>query len=227
VPPTDEQKTILENLFFQYSTCVLHQLTANLCYTSLGNYYHVTFGPRFEYDYKINPRWGLKIYTDVQYFCPAKEKRFYIPVKNPADFSDAVRNYSDANLAEQNLLFLSQQITDMLFPKCITTVVSPGFLVNLSAATWFKTKRTNIELGYNFWRQSTEHLRLDCKQPVPYYVGKGIKSGAYQNKIYARFLLKLPERCGGLHVGFYGDYTFQSHNIGKDFTGAVNVEFYY
>jgi len=227
VPPTDEQATLLKNMFFEYSTCVLHQLTANLAYTSLGNYHHVTFGPRFEYNYKIRPHWAVKLYTDIQYFCPAKEPRFYIPVKDPAEFSDAVRDYENVNLAEENLLFLSRQITDFLFPKCITTKVSPGFLVNLSAATWFKTKRTNIELGYNFWRQSTEKITLDCKPAIPYYVCKGVKSGAYQNKLYARFLLKIPERCGGLHIGIYGDYTFQSFNIGKDFTLAVNTEFYY
>lgn len=226
-PPTGEQLEAIQNTLYQYSTCVLHQLTANLCYTSLGNYHHVTIGPRFEYDYKIRPYWGVKIYSDIQYFCPAHEKRFYIPIKNPADFTDAVRDYDNAALAEENLLFLSQQITDFLFPKCIDTKVSPGFLVNLSAATWFKTKRTNIEFGYNFWRQSTEKIHLACKQDRPYYVNRGVKSGAYENKFYARFLVKMPEHCGGLHVGFYGDYTFQSYNIGKDFTAAVNFELYY
>lgn len=214
---------LLQDMFVNYGVCFLHQLTANIAYTSMGNNHHVTFGPRFEYQYKVHPCLQLKLYSDIQYFCPASEKRFYIP-KDRTDTQD----YTSDNPAvvKENLNFISQQLEDFLFPYCVNTLVSPGFLINFSAATVFQTKRTNIEFGYNFWRQSTEHIKLP-HSGICFDVCKGVKAGAYQNSFYARFMLNMPEHCGGLHIGFYGDVAFKSYNIGNQFTLASNIEFYY
>ena len=202
----------------------LDKLTANLTDRPLGNNGHFSISPTLEHHYHWSDHLQFITYAGLEYLFAADEDRFFIVAKNPAAFN---RDYNDTNQANSNLAFLNQQAINTFFPTNVPcTTVTPGIIVKVSTGFCYEGYNCYSMVGYDFWWQAREKLKLNQTVP-PLVLWKGIKPSAHQNKIFGYIGGKLHIWDYDVRLGLRGDFTVESRGIGKDFTIAldINVDF--
>lgn len=200
-------------------------LTANLANTSLGNNGHVGIGPFLQHVWYLTPDARLVSNGSVEYQFSAPERRFFIVRVNPYEFAE--RDFNDPNQATSNINFLNRQLINTLFPFVAETRVRPGPLVKFSTALVFDPPNYTIELGYDFWWQGHERVKLKPTHHrlPPLDIARGLKPSAYQNKFFGKIIRYVQTQggCYDWHIGLCSDITFSQKGIGRDFTVAIDL----
>jgi len=167
---------------------VLNWLSAIVLDSPLGNYGHFGLGLFFEPNIKIDEGFSLKAKASAEYLFPALEERFFLTVKNPADFDHEkfLRDRDNEEAAKKDVLFLSEQVIETLFPRLVTAEIAPGFQIQITIAPQFRLNDWNFSIGYDFWYQQKEKVNF-VFSPLAnsFNIPKGTKSKAFQNKIFA------------------------------------------
>lgn len=208
-----------------FGLSVVDKLTANLLDSSLGNNGHVGLGAFFEPHHIIDGGTLMKGRICVEYLLPAKEKRFFIQKKDPADFN---REYdcSTTASAQANVDFLNQQLIQTLIPCVYDTTIWPGVLLKATAqGNWAYAQRWWVAFGADLWFQSKEGFgKIDAPADIRPLLRTDIaqRPHAVQTKVFAWLDYKTEKKdwC----VSLYVDGTWASFGIGKDYTLAVRFE---
>ncbi len=203
---------------------VLDTLTANVADTSLGNNGHFTFAPLAQYEHFFNSCWGIRSQASIQYVAPAHERRFFIKRINPESFE---RDFTNPDLAEDNLAFIQQKIIDTLFPSVFSVKVRPGAIANANVALLCNYNCFEGWAGYDFYWQGEEKLELSQRIRNIFRTDVALNSRGIQHKFFGGIEFNIPYSCGLLYLGLRGDITFSSRGLGKDFTLAFNLAFSY
>lgn len=202
----------------------LDKLTANVADRPLGNNGHFSLSPTLEHHYHFTDCFQLITFASIEYLFAADEQRFFIICKNPAEFN---RDFSDPNEASNNLAFLNQQAINTFFPTdVVCTRVTPGVIIKFSTGITYESYQAYGMLGYDFWWQAAEHLKINIARPL-FNINKGTRPAAHQNKIFGYVGRKMYIYDYDIRLGFRSDLTLESRNIGKDFTVALdlNIDF--
>jgi len=167
----------------------------------------------------------------LEYLCPALDTRFYITKKFSQAFN-AFEPYTTAEGADPaqasvKLAFLNEQLINTLIPKVYQTMIYPGFIFKFTSsidAILGKRKRWQLGLGVDLWWQDRE--RLGKIYATPWQINEirtdiAVKPGAYQNKIFISTNYRGRGDDFDWCLTIYGDYTFISSGIGKDFNLAL------
>lgn len=224
--PERQDLAKVQSLGADFLIGALDQLTANLADTPLGNGGHVGIGPLINYQLRCTRCIDFNLYSAFEYLTPATHARYFIQEKDPAAFN---RNFDDPNRAQENLNFLNEQLINTLYPFIIPVKVRPGTILTIRPSVTITCKRFTFNGGYDFWRQGREKL-LEFKAPNilvrTLKINNGIKPAAAQHKLFGA--LWVPVYCTDTYdllFSIKADVTLASSGIGKEFTGALGIEF--
>jgi len=217
----------IEAISVNFLLSAFDKLSANLLQTSLGNNGHLGLMIFAEKFLHINDRFRVTTRSALEYLCPALDTRFYITKKFRQEFN-AFEPYTTADgaIADQapvKLAFLNEQLINTLIPKVYQTMIYPGFIFKFTTcidSVLGKRKRWKLGVGFDLWWQDRE--RLGKIYATPWQISQirtdiAVKPGAYQNKLF------ISSNYNGRGENFdwcltlYGDGTFLSSGIGKDF----------
>lgn len=219
----------IEAISVNFLLSAFDKLSANLLQTSLGNNGHLGLMIFAEKFLQFNDRFSMTTRSALEYLCPALDTRFYITKKFSQEFN-ALEPYTTSQVPPANpadapfkLAFLNQQLINTLIPKVYQTMIYPGFIFKFTScidSVLGKRKRWKLGLGFDLWWQDRE--RLGTIYATPWQVAEirtdiAVKPGAYQNKIFISTNYEGRGEKFDWCLTLYGDYTFLSSGIGKDF----------
>lgn len=219
-PPKDLAK--IQKIILDFAVAAFDKLPANVLDTGLGNNGH--FGlALFAEKHMCFRRFTFRTRAALEYLFPAHEKRFYITTKNREAFK---RDYDDCTQADENLAFLNEQLIDTVIPKVFSTTIKPGFIFKFSSMISRKFGcNWEFGLGYDLWwldREKLGKIKATPTQLANIQIGKGIKPGAYANKIISSVTYATQEdSCNNWCLTLYADRTFLTDGVGHDFNVAL------
>lgn len=205
----------------------LKQLSAMLLDTPLGNGGHFGIGMFVEPKLKINNGFTLRLYGTFEYLFPAKELRYFLKKKNPSDFNPA--NFDTDIITEdqagQELVFLSQQLVNTLFPSPLNVTVEPGLAFEFTVSPSFTLREWDFMFGYDFWFQQQETFG-DIKAVFPdaFDIKKCIKPSALQNKFFAKVDYNVLKKNYSWAISLSAEQAFLTSGIGEDFTVSASFD---
>lgn len=209
----------------EFGTDALDRIARIAGATTLGGE-HVGVGPVLETRFWANHSLNWYNKFRLHYLLPSTAIRFFRVTKNANDFD---RDYDNADLATENLDFLSEQLVNTLFPPAVFTRVSPGTIIEFTTAAHFDCNHIHAELGYDFWYQGAEMISLADPRntPTQYDQTIGEKFSAKQHKVFGKVFWDKIWRCRDWRIGLTGDLTFSSVGIGKDWTLGIDIALRY
>lgn len=211
----------------QLLLAALDKLSANLLQPTLGNNGHVGVGIFGDTTVEATSRLSLRTRAALEYLLPASEQRFYLKKKSRAEFESF--NTDTPENCQAEIAFLQQQFINTLFPSIFNTTVFPGFIFKFNTLlTADMTSRWKFNLGYDLWWQQGEGLGKVSSGNIPRFALRpdiSTKSDAFQNKIFGSIVYSKKGDIYDWCLSMYGDRTFLSSTIGKDFTLGMRFEF--
>ena len=216
----------------------LDQLSHNLLDTSLGYGKHLGLGVSYNtmarLSYLVKRPWAhhikLRSRMILQYYLPATEIRSFVEHKNPEDYSsanfDLDRVADDPVYAQERLDFINQKFIQELYPFKLRTTVFPGFIFQSTSGYYFDYNRWKVQLVSDFWAKTQESFGSICITPgtPPLEVWAAKRPGACQSRIGGLVAYSIPGVSNTWTISLYGDKTYWSTGIGKDFNIVFNVE---
>lgn len=212
------------------------RVAANLLDTPLGNGHHFGVG--------AYTRWKLPLrhfvsttFADRMHFagrsslevqCPSSEKIFYINKIDEQAFDD--RNFNDldnAEVAADNLQFLTEQVVERLFLRAFDTRVIPGVIFRWSSGIYYKGQQWGFNVGPDFWLQSKSHIsKIYAPGNVQRVIDipKAKSPIAYQGKIFGGIVLKHKSDRSTWFFSFNADASLFERGLNQDFTLSFNFE---
>jgi hypothetical protein len=236
------QDDVVEQQMLEFLLNALDHLSAHLLDTTMGNGGHfgigISFRTKSPLEYFIRRPWAhrfrMKTRYSIEYLLPARETRYFIQCNNPTDFDK--RDFNNPNQTDCNFAFLSQMITNRLFPYALNTTVYPNLVCRSTTRFLYKGSRVALSIGTDTWIVTKEALRnisypfalTSSCTPVCLYrnldIRKATRALAYQGKVFISAMFK---HCGKNNkiwsFCFHADQTFSSSGIGKDFVLAFKV----
>lgn len=199
----------------------LNRLTNIATHTRLGDE-HFGIGLLAESIAKLDDCWSWENRFRLLQFIPGEESRFMRATKNPADF---IRDYTDPNLATQNLNFLSEQFVLFIYPPAVIARVFPGVMIEYSTSLYFDKEWFKWEIGYDYWYQAQEKLSVadHLQAPPNLDCSIAVKNAADQNKFFTQLMFEHSDSCYDWHFALFGDITVSSKGIGKDWTAGFDI----
>lgn len=210
----------LQDYLFDFGVGTLDRLTTVVADNTLGQK-HVSVGPTAELKHTINQHADLLLYLEVDYFFPAIETRFFKQVKTPQEFD---RDYTDSQLALQNLNFLNQQVINTLYPTPVDVRIQPGAVVKATSTLTGNWRSWYTALGFDYWMQSEE--KIGCL-PSEFNLCAGRKPWGYQGKIFARINAERHIEPWSWGVALHGDATIFNSGIGNDWLIGFDFNCYF
>ena len=209
------------------------RLAADLIDVPLGNNRHLGLGvymrgktPLSAY---MNTSFAEKIKLanriSLEFFVPAREKRFYINKIDEAGFAN--RNFKDNDMAAQNVQFLKEQAISRLFLRAFSTRVTPGVIFRWSSGMYYKGETFGFNLGTDFWLQNKAHLSSISASPkalAEIDVPKAKQPVAQQSKIFGAILLKQKTDRATWFFSLNADASLNTKGLGQDYSVALNFE---
>jgi len=209
------------------------RLAADLIDVPLGNNRHLGLGvymrgktPLSAY---MNTSFAEKIKLanriSLEFFVPAREKRFYINKIDEAGFAN--RNFKDNDMAAQNVQFLKEQAISRLFLRAFSTRVTPGVIFRWSSGMYYKGEMFGFNLGTDFWLQNKAHLSSISASPkalAEIDVPKAKQPVAQQSKIFGAILLKQKTDRATWFFSLNADASLNTKGLGQDYSVALNFE---
>lgn len=218
-------KLELAELVTGYGISALDRLTSILGDSSLG-LQHFKGGPVVYTTQPIGKTTSFDMYGELQWSAAHDEMRFFRIKKNKLEF---FRDYSNAELAEENLQFLNQQSTNFLYPTAVKISTKPGVMFHANGALtteWHPLLTTTF--GYDYWTQRKEKLgKISCRVTPggPLDLCAGTQHSAHEGKIFGNVMTKLCELNYDILIVLRGDITVQNKGIGKSFTLGLDFVF--
>lgn len=204
----------------------LDRLSRILLETGLGNNGHVGVGWFCLSDMQVSSKLHFKTRGAIEYLIPAVERRFYIEKKDLAEF-DAIAQDPLAN-CEQSLRFLEKQLINTLFPQGYNTRIWPGLLVKITTALAADMgERSKLTLGYDLWYQQRESLgsiHALAQQVKRLRKSLARTPQAFQSKFFAGWSYAMHGGRFDWSLAFWGDVSFISSGIGRDFNLGLSFE---
>lgn len=224
----DELTGIVKNFGLE----ALHWLSAMLLDTPLGNEGHFGLGFFVEPALKMNEAVTIQSCCSFEYLFPHNEFRFFLSKKNPADFeTEKLRKDAESeSTAKRDVFFLSEQLTETLFPNHYQTNITPGLIVQANIGAKFELRKWIFELGYDFWMQRKEVLNYfdECMDPTKnLQIERGIKPKAIQNKIFGKLSFNKINKWYDWVLSIKAEEALMTKGIGKDFAivGTFEINF--
>lgn len=183
--------------------------------TPMSTFFNTWFAQRLKFANRISLEW----------FLPAREKRFYINKINEAAFAN--HNFQDSNMAAENVQFLKEQAISRLFLRAFESKIVPGVIFRWTSGLYYKGDIFGFNLGTDYWLQNKAHIssigvlrktlhEIDipkAKQPV-----------AQQSKLFGAFLFKIKsDRCT-YFFSVNADASLNTKGLGQDYSIALNFE---
>lgn len=105
-----------------------------------------------------NPNQYLYLYGHVLYGAPRRRIRFYTLDISPDQLLN--RDYENAELADENLAFLTKSIVARLYPVGFMTEINPGFQAHGIASWNYVAPGKKITFGLDTWFKTAESYSL-------------------------------------------------------------------
>lgn len=212
----------LIDTIMNFSVCALDRFLRTCTDTKLGSE-TITIAPRADLVHSVNEKLSLAHMARFTIFLPHDSIRFFRECKTPNNFK---RDWTNEDLAEQNLEFLTTRLINMIYPQKQHVNVKTRFSFEYSVAMQFFLHDVAMEVGYDAWLLSKEKLKFtDCIcNDVPLDLHGGESPHALQQKLFARAMWEHESKCGRLwHIGIAGDWTCSSYGIGKDWSFGLTA----
>lgn len=205
----------------KFTTGALDRLTRIAGDVQLGRT-QVGVGAQFELTLMPDNCLSFSHALRFQYFSSAQEVRFFRRTVG-SEFNRAYDSTDD-------LEFLSERLTNELYPTAKQVKVQPGAMIEYTPSLHFDWDRWQLHLGYNIWHQTQE--RITNLDDNPYDLDKfdinaAISNAATQHKLFAS-ITWTKQYCNHIwHIGLGGDGTFAQSGIGYDWTmiGSIGLTF--
>ncbi len=178
----------------------------------------VTIAPRADLFHPMAHGISLAHMARFTCFVPYKTIRFFRECKTTDTFD---RDWSDSSQSNTNLQFLTTRLINLIYPQMQEVKVDTRFSFEYSLAMQVFLRRTSVELGYDVWFLSPEHLHFACRpvNDTPLDLHRAESPAAMQQKIFGRLMWEHAGNCGRLwHFGLVGDWTATSYGIGHDWS---------
>ena len=216
----------------------LDQVSQNLLDTGLGYGKHLGLGVSYNtmgrLSYIIKRPWAhhikMRSRMILQYYFPAHEIRSFVENKNPADYSednfDLDRVATDPAYAQNRLDFINEKLIQEFYPFKLRTLVCPNIIFQSTSGYYFEANRWKLQLVTDFWAKMQESFGTICIPPgtPPLEIWAAKRPSAYQSRIGGLVAYSMPGVSSSWTISFYGDKTYWSKGIGKDFNVVFNVE---
>jgi len=218
----------------------LDTLSANLIDSELGNNQHPGIGFLMQTKNRLSlffkRPWAhsvkFKNTISLEYLFPKTERRFFLVKTDPneldANLYDADRAEHDPAYTRCWLTLIEETFTNKFYPVALDTLIQPGLLFQWTGNLFFDHGAWHFQLGTDWWVQTPASLEavdvpqnigapcIDLKRADPHY--------AFQSKVCGGIFYTLQRPTSEWNISLYGDYTFWSKGIGKDFMLALNFE---
>jgi len=213
---------------------ILDHLSANIMEMPLGNGGHLGIGGGFSFYSLLSrfvPRpWAERIdirgFLSLEYLLPAMETRFFGEVNDSRIFDD--ERFKDESRAQENLIFLEEQLVAKLFPFATEVKVHPGVIFRYSSRWCHERENWGIQLGSDYWIRSREgfsdivindknlndRLKIECAR----------RPRAFQAKILGSLFWKRRKNNKNWIISLTGETTTWNKGIGGDFTVSLDFE---
>lgn len=191
--------------------------------SQMGNDGHFGLGCFIEPKIKVNEGVTLRTLASVEYFFPAKEKRYFLRIKNPADFP-TFADTKNEQLATAAVNFLDQQVVETFFPPLFTTYVTPGFIAQFTIGPKFRLREWDFAFGYDFYYQHKEKINYIQGNSTNLYVSKGARSKAFQNTIFASIFYNNVKPDSDWSLLFNFEEALYSKGVGNNYTLSLCFE---
>lgn len=214
----------------------LNNLSAILLNTATGNYGHIGLGvmarTRSTLTRFVKRPWAEPIYfhnrASIEYLLPGTEYRSFVPKNNASAFMSRNFGSDDPVIAQQNLTFLEQTLTDRFFPPFIHAIVFPGFVLRMTSRTVYEGPVWGFFVGSDTWIRTKEHITsLEASDCLfnSLNIASAERPLAYQSKMFAGIM---HHYCtsGDIQWAFSLNYdtTVLRSGIGKDSTLTLNID---
>ena len=217
----------------------LDTLAANLIDAELGNNRHPGLGIFWQSNATLrcllDRPWADCIRYrgtfSLDYLFAKNERRFFLIKTNRcalnSNLYDPTRADEDPAYARCWLNLIENTFTNKFYPIALDAKIQPGVMLQWTPSFFFEKCNCSVQLGGDLWFQSAAKIKsietpcdigaqcLDLKKADPTY--------ALQTKACAGFSYCWERPKRSWNVGLYGDYTFFSRGIGRDFTVAFNL----
>lgn len=183
--------------------------------TPMSAYLNTWFAERIKFANRISLEW----------FAPAREKRFYINKINEKAFAD--HNFKDDNFAAANVNFLKEQAISRLFLRAFSTRVVPGVIFRWSSGMYYKGDLFGFNLGTDYWLQNKAHLssiNASPKARAEIDVPKAKQPVAQQSKIFGALVFKHKTNLANWFFSLNADASLNTKGLGQDWSLALNFE---
>jgi hypothetical protein len=160
----------------------------------------------------------------LEYLFKNDNTRFYINKNDPANFD---RDFSDPDLATENLQFLQNEIINRICMLGLSTEVQPGVIGMWKSAIIYKDPQWNGYFGVDFWFQTKEKHK--CIHATPELVDtlalcKSVMPCAFQNQIIGGFGYTITKQSCTLTFGLDADATLFSTGVGRDYMITLRLD---
>jgi len=219
---------------------MLDTLSANLLDAPLGNNQHLGIGLFFQnksrLSYFFKRPWADQIHykgnISLEYLLPRTERRLFMirTDKEILDkqFFDPIRSENDPEYAREWLELIEETFTNKFYPVALDTRIQPGLIFQWTSSMFYERGPWRYQLGTDWYIQTPTVLEsldvppdigapcIDLKKAEPPYI--------YQSKICGGLYYSYEQPCRTWNFSLYGDYSYWTSGIGKDFTVSFNVE---
>jgi len=218
----------------------LDTLSANLLDTPLGNNQHLGIGLFFQnksrLSYYFKRPWADQIHykgnISLEYLLPRTERRFFL-IRTDNDsldkrLFDEERADDDPAYAANWLNLIEETFTNKFYPVALDTRIQPGLIFHWTSNMFYERGPWRYQLGTDWYIQTPTSLEslevpqdigacnIELKKAEPPYM--------YQSKICGGIYYSFERPCRTWNLSLYGDYTYWTEGLGKDFTLSLNLE---
>lgn len=193
----------------------------------MGNDRHFGLGIFIEPKIKVNEGVTLRTLASVEYFFPAKEKRYFLKTKNPADFANLNAATRNEQTAGEAIAFLDQAVINTFFPGLYTTSITPGFIAQLTIGPKFRLREWDFAFGYDLYYQHREKINYIEGDASTLQVRRGIRPKALQNTIFASIIYNKIRPDSDWSIFFNFEEALASKGIGNNYALSLAFEINY
>jgi hypothetical protein len=183
--------------------------------TPLSAFFNTWFANRLKFATRMS----------VEFFMPAREKRFYINRIDEQGFGN--HNFQDLDMAAENLQFLKEQAISRLFLRAFDTRVTPGVIFRWTGGAYYKGDIFGFNLGADYWLQNKARLsslRVFDKTLQEIDVPKAKQPVAQQSKLFGAFLFKIKsDRCT-YFFSINAETALNNKGLNQDYAVSLNFE---
>jgi len=213
---------------------VWKRIDAALLDNGLGNEGHFGLGGSLAIDARLDQwvaqPWASCTYwhnrVALEYLFKGDDTRFYINKNNPATYP-TTEEFNDPALAEENLIFLQNEIINRISLLGLSTKVQPGIIGWWKSIIAYQDPYWGGYAGTDLWFQTEE--KHECISASPDLVAtldlcKSIMPWAFQYKFIAGFgYTHYTEGCT-MTLGIDGDVTLFTTGVGRNYMVTLRLD---